>query len=65
MALINDFLTKARHRMHSLPGEVERSIAAHKRIVRAIARRDPNRAARAMREHLRAVERELGIEFPP
>ena len=58
------FLTEARHRMHALPGEVERSIAAHERILLAIQRQEPEEAGRAMREHLRVVERDLGIQVP-
>jgi GntR family transcriptional repressor for pyruvate dehydrogenase complex len=64
MALTVDFLTQARYRMHSLPGEVDRAIAAHAGILTAIERRDPDEAARAMREHLRGAERDLGIVLP-
>lgn len=64
LALSNDYLIEARFRMHSLPGEVDRSIAAHERIIEAIRQRDPNGAALAMREHLRGVEEDLGIRLP-
>jgi GntR family transcriptional repressor for pyruvate dehydrogenase complex len=64
MALDFDFLTQARYRMHSLPGEVERALAAHAEILAAIERREPEAAARAMREHLRGAEQDLGIELP-
>lgn len=64
MALTVDFLTQARYRMHSLPGEVERALTAHAEILAAIKRRDPDEAARAMREHLRGAERDLGIVLP-
>jgi GntR family transcriptional repressor for pyruvate dehydrogenase complex len=64
LALSNDYLTEARFRMHSLPGEVDRSISAHERIVEAIRQRDPSNAALAMREHLRSVEEDLGISLP-
>lgn len=64
LALTVDFLTQARYRMHSVPGEVDRALAAHARIHDAIARRDPDEAARAMREHLRGVEQDLGIALP-
>lgn len=64
MALDFDFLTQARYRMHALPGEVERALAAHAEILAAIERREPEAAARAMREHLRGAEQDLGIELP-
>jgi GntR family transcriptional repressor for pyruvate dehydrogenase complex len=64
MALDDGFLTQARYRMHAIPGEVERALAAHEAILAAIERRDPDEAARAMREHLRGVEQDLGIVLP-
>ncbi|HEY7036055.1 MAG TPA: FadR/GntR family transcriptional regulator [Thermomicrobiales bacterium] len=64
MALDFDFLTQARYRMHSLPGEVERALAAHAEILAAIERQEPAAAAHAMREHLRGAEQDLGIVLP-
>jgi GntR family transcriptional repressor for pyruvate dehydrogenase complex len=64
MALDFDFLTQARYRMHSLPGEVERALAAHAEILAAIERREPTAAAHAMREHMRGAEQDLGIVLP-
>jgi GntR family transcriptional repressor for pyruvate dehydrogenase complex len=64
MTVTADFLIQARYRMHSLPGEVERSLNAHERILSAIQQRDPDEAAQAMRDHLRGVEQDLGIELP-
>jgi GntR family transcriptional repressor for pyruvate dehydrogenase complex len=64
LALSNDYLTEARFRMHSLPGEIDRSINAHERIIEAIRQHDPSAAAIAMREHLRGVEEDLGIRLP-
>jgi GntR family transcriptional regulator, transcriptional repressor for pyruvate dehydrogenase complex len=64
MALTIDFLTEARHRMHALPGEVDRSLAAHDRVLQAIQQHDPDGAARAMRDHLRVVEQDLGVRLP-
>jgi len=60
----SDYLTQARDRMHSVPGEVERALTAHALILHAITAKDPDAAAIAMREHLRTVERDLGIDVP-
>jgi GntR family transcriptional repressor for pyruvate dehydrogenase complex len=64
ISLNTDYLTQARYRMHSVPGEVEHALAAHAQILSAIAEKQPDAAAFAMREHLRAVERDLGIDVP-
>jgi len=64
ISLNTDYLTQARYRMHSVPGEVEHALAAHERILFAISERDPDAAAFAMREHLRGVERDLGVDVP-
>ena len=60
----SNYLTQARYRMHSVPGEIEHALAAHARILQAITEKDPDAAAVAMREHLRTVERDLGIDVP-
>jgi DNA-binding FadR family transcriptional regulator len=44
---------------------LERSVAAHRRIVDAIAGRDVDRARAAMRDHLVAVEREMNEHSDP
>lgn len=64
ISLNTDYVTQARYRMHSVPGGVEHALAAHERILQAIVEKDPDAAASAMREHLRTVERDLGIEVP-
>lgn len=60
--LTQNLLAEVRYRTLSLPGEVDRALAAHQRILDAIADRDPEEAARAMRDHLRTVEEDLGIQ---
>jgi GntR family transcriptional repressor for pyruvate dehydrogenase complex len=64
IALTADYLIQARYRMHSVPGEIDHALAAHAAILEAIERRDPDRAMRAMHEHLRAVALDLGIHLP-
>ena len=64
LELTHDLLLEVRYRTLSLPGEVEYAIAAHERILSAIERRDPDAAASAMRDHLRAVEHDLGLDVP-
>jgi GntR family transcriptional repressor for pyruvate dehydrogenase complex len=64
LALTADYLTQARYRMHSVPGEIQHALAAHERILAAIARHEPDGAATAMHEHLRAVALDLGIRLP-
>lgn len=64
IALTADYLTQARYRMHSVPGEIAHALAAHERILTTIERRDPEGAMRVMHEHLRAVALDLGIHLP-
>lgn len=48
-------------RLSSIPGAKEPTLAEHDRVVRAILRRSPERAAEAMAEHLRSsLARQLG-----
>jgi GntR family transcriptional regulator, transcriptional repressor for pyruvate dehydrogenase complex len=54
--LLMQLLTESRARSHDVPGRLERSYAGHRRIVRAIARRDARGAERAMRRHLAEIE---------
>ncbi|MFD8970962.1 GntR family transcriptional regulator [Streptomyces sp. NPDC059593] len=47
-------------RLSSLPAEDDPTLAEHERVVRAILRRSPERAAEAMADHLhRSLERQL------
>lgn len=64
IALTSDYLTQARYRMHSVPGEIVHAIDAHGAIFNAIRRRDSTGAMNAMHEHLRSVALDLGIQLP-
>lgn len=64
MTKTHHLLAEVRCRTLALPGEVDRAVRAHERILDALRGRDPHGAARAMREHLRAVEQDLGILLP-
>jgi GntR family transcriptional repressor for pyruvate dehydrogenase complex len=64
IALTADYLTQARYRMHSVPGEIAHVLTEHGQILEAIERRDPDRAMHAMHEHLRSVALDLGIHLP-
>jgi DNA-binding FadR family transcriptional regulator len=46
------------------PGALERSVAAHRRILSAVAGRDPAEARTAMADHLASVEAELRANPP-
>jgi len=64
LELTHDLLAEVRYRTLSLPGEVDHAIAAHEWILDAIQQQHPDAAAAAMREHLRAVEHDLGLDVP-
>jgi GntR family transcriptional repressor for pyruvate dehydrogenase complex len=64
LELTHDLLAEVRYRTLSLPGEVDHAITAHEQILSAIQRQHPDAAAAAMRDHLRAVERDLGLDVP-
>jgi GntR family transcriptional repressor for pyruvate dehydrogenase complex len=64
LELTHDLLAEVRYRTLSLPGEVDHALAAHERILNAIQQQHPDAAAAAMREHLRAVEHDLGLDVP-
>lgn len=53
-------------RLGSLPGAGETTLAEHDRVLRAVLRRSPDRAAEAMAEHLhRSLERQRDRVDPP
>jgi GntR family transcriptional repressor for pyruvate dehydrogenase complex len=64
MTKTHHLLAEVRHRTLALPGEVGRAAQAHEQILTALRNRDAPGAGRAMREHLRAVEQDLGILLP-
>ncbi|TMQ17034.1 MAG: FadR family transcriptional regulator [Candidatus Rokuibacteriota bacterium] len=53
---IMDLLTQSREDSLNMPGRPTRSHEDHRRVLAAIARRDPDGARRAMLEHIEAVE---------
>lgn len=54
--LLMDLLRESRTRSLQVPGRLERSVAGHRRILRALRRRDPNAAEAAVRKHLKEIE---------
>ena len=59
-----DYLTQARYRMHSVPGEIAHALTSHGLILHAIEHRRPDGAMNAMHDHIRSVARDLGIDLP-
>jgi GntR family transcriptional repressor for pyruvate dehydrogenase complex len=55
--VLMDLLRESRARSLQVPGRPERSYAGHKRILRAIQRRDAAAAEAAVRNHLKEIER--------
>jgi GntR family transcriptional repressor for pyruvate dehydrogenase complex len=53
---IMDLLAQSREESLNTPGRPERSHQDHRRVLHAVARRDPQAAGQAMRDHLVAVE---------
>src|SRR5438309_1457090 len=51
--LLMDLLRESRTRSLQVPGRLERSVAGHRRILRALQRRGPNAAEAAVRKHLK------------
>lgn len=54
---MSGWLMEARNITMQIPGSTERAFRAHKRIYEGIAAGDPDAAAKAMREHLKEVDR--------
>jgi GntR family transcriptional repressor for pyruvate dehydrogenase complex len=54
--LLMDLLRESRARSLQVPGRPERSYQGHRRILRAIQRRDPDGAEAAVRKHLKEIE---------
>jgi GntR family transcriptional regulator, transcriptional repressor for pyruvate dehydrogenase complex len=54
--LLMDLLRDTRQRALQVPGRPQRSLNGHRRILDAIARRDPEAANTAMRRHIREIE---------
>jgi GntR family transcriptional repressor for pyruvate dehydrogenase complex len=54
--LLMDLLRESRTRSLQVPGRVERSYAGHRRILRAVQRRDAGAAEAAVRKHLKEIE---------
>jgi GntR family transcriptional repressor for pyruvate dehydrogenase complex len=54
--LLMDLLRESRNRSLQVPGRMERSYQGHRRILRAIQRRDPGAAEAAVRKHLKEIE---------
>ncbi len=54
--LLMDLLRESRTRSLQVPGRLERSLSGHRRILRAVQRRDPVGAETAVRKHLKEIE---------
>jgi GntR family transcriptional regulator, transcriptional repressor for pyruvate dehydrogenase complex len=54
--VLMDLLRESRARSLQTQGRPERSYAGHKRVLRAIKRRDPDAAEKAVRKHLEEIE---------
>jgi GntR family transcriptional regulator, transcriptional repressor for pyruvate dehydrogenase complex len=54
--VLMDLLRESRARSLQAPGRPERSYAGHVRVLRAIKRRDPEAAEKAVRKHLEEIE---------
>ena len=52
---LNQVMTESRRMTLSRPGQLERSVAEHSAIAKAVAERDPARARREVRKHLAHV----------
>jgi DNA-binding GntR family transcriptional regulator len=56
------FLRLLRGRQLRVPGRMESSLAEHRRLMRALRRRDPEEAERVMRAHLMAQRAALAVQ---
>jgi GntR family transcriptional repressor for pyruvate dehydrogenase complex len=54
--VLMDLLVESRSRSLQVPGRPRRSFEGHRRILRAIQRRDPKAAEAAVRRHLQEIE---------
>src|SRR5207248_3181058 len=54
--VLMDLLRESRTRSLQVPGRLERSYAGHRRILRAVKRRDAKAAEKAVRQHLSEIE---------
>ena len=54
--VLMDLLRESRSRSLQVPGRPKRSFDGHRRILRAIQRRDPKAAEEAVRKHLQEIE---------
>ena len=54
--VLMDLLRESRTRSLQVPGRLERSYAGHRRILRAVKRRDAKAAENAMNQHLSEIE---------
>jgi GntR family transcriptional repressor for pyruvate dehydrogenase complex len=54
--VLMDLLRESRTRSLQVPGRLERSIAGHRRVLRAIERRDSAAAEAAVQKHLQEIE---------
>ncbi len=57
LSKLNQVMTESRRMTRSLPGQLERSVAEHSAIAKAVAERDPTRARREVRKHLAHVRK--------
>ncbi len=54
--MLMDRLRESRAQGLQVPGRLRRSLGGHRRILRAVCRRDPRAAELAMRRHLQDIE---------
>jgi len=54
--VLMDLLRESRTRSLQVPGRLERSYAGHRRILRAVKRRDAKAAEKAVKQHLSEIE---------
>jgi len=54
--VLMDLLRESRSRSLQVPGRPQRSFDGHRRVLRAIRRRDARAAENAVRQHLKEIE---------
>ncbi len=62
--VLMDLLRTSREKSLQVPGRLQKSLEGHRRILRAIRRRDPAAAEAAMRRHLEEIEQVLAQTLP-